>query len=298
MNLDVYRNFVKIIDAGTISAAAKELHIAQPALSNQLKTLEEAYGTQLVIRGARHLAPNNAGKILYEKAKRICQLEDTAQKEIYATVLGTRGTLHLGVTPAWPDTNTANIILGFGEAFPEIDFDIYEENSGQLLELLQRNTIEVAIIRRSGQLPPAFRIRLALEEQLMIAFHKKNPWLSEKLSAAPLTALEDVPLAVSRGFQKKITDLCQQAGFTPYIRAVCSSRYLPLRWASSGTVAAVFVGPVRPDQLSPDICCCPLLGPGMKTQRLFTVLKEGSLSAVAESFLTYVSQHQSYEREK
>ena len=45
MNLEVYRNYVAIIDAGTISAASRELHIAQPALSNQLKALEAAYGT-------------------------------------------------------------------------------------------------------------------------------------------------------------------------------------------------------------------------------------------------------------
>lgn len=57
MNLEVYRNYVAIIDAGTISAASRELHIAQPALSNQLKALEAAYGTQLVERGPRHITP-------------------------------------------------------------------------------------------------------------------------------------------------------------------------------------------------------------------------------------------------
>ena len=102
MNLEVYRNYVAIIDAGTISAASRELHIAQPALSNQLKALEAAYGTQLVERGPRHITPNNAGKILYEKARRMCQLEDAAQKEINASILGTKGTLHLGITPPGP----------------------------------------------------------------------------------------------------------------------------------------------------------------------------------------------------
>lgn len=200
MNLEVYRNYVAIIDAGTISAASRELHIAQPALSNQLKALEAAYGTQLVERGPRHITPNNAGKILYEKARRMCQLEDAAQKEINASILGTKGTLHLGITPTWPDTNSANMILDFSNTYPEIDFDIYEENSGQLLELLEKGTIEVAVIRSAGQLPPSFSVRHTIDERLMVAFHKKSPWLSSHLDAVPLTALEDVPLAISRGF--------------------------------------------------------------------------------------------------
>lgn len=190
MNLEVYRNYVAIIDAGTISAASRELHIAQPALSNQLKALEAAYGTQLVERGPRHISPNNAGKILYEKARRMCQLEDAAQKEINASILGTKGTLHLGITPTWPDTNSANMILDFSNTYPEIDFDIYEENSGQLLELLEKGTIEVAVIRSAGQLPPSFSVRHTIDERLMVAFHKKSPWLSSHLDAVPLTALE------------------------------------------------------------------------------------------------------------
>lgn len=293
MNLEVYRNYVAIIDASTISAASRELHIAQPALSNQLKALEAAYGTQLVERGPRHITPNNAGKILYEKARRMCQLEDAAQKEINASILGTKGTLHLGITPTWPDTNSANMILDFSNTYPEIDFDIYEENSGQLLELLEKGTIEVAVIRSAGQLPPSFSVRHTIDERLMVAFHKKSPWLSSHLDAVPLTALEDVPLAISRGFWQKILEICQNAGFTPHIRAVCSSRYMPLRWASSGTVAAIFVGPVRPDQLSQDICCIPLLGPGLETRRLFAISKSRSLSAVAEAFLNYIHDRSS-----
>lgn len=288
MNLEIYRNYVAIIDAGTISAASQVLHIAQPALSNQLKALERTYGTQLVERGPRHITPNDAGKILYEKARRICQLAETAQKEISASILGTRGTLRLGITPTWPDTNTANMILDFSHAYPEISFDIYEENSGQLLELLEKGAIDVAIIRSAERLPHIFSIRYTITECLMAAFHRKSPFLSEKFDAIPITALEDVPLVISRGFRKKIIEICENAGFAPTIRAVCSSRYLPLRWASSGTVAAIFVGPIRPDQLGLDICCVPILGLGMETRRLFVVNNERGLSSVANAFLSFV----------
>ena len=82
MILEHWKNFIAIIDAGTITAASKKLLIAQPALSNQLKKLEQLYGTQLVIRQPRRLELTDAGMILYQKAKRMCEIEQSAQNEI------------------------------------------------------------------------------------------------------------------------------------------------------------------------------------------------------------------------
>ena len=290
MNLETYRNFVKIIDAGTISAAARELCIAQPALSQQLKTVEAAYGTALVKRSARHISLTSAGHILYERAKRMCLMEQAAQEEIHACIAGTRGTLHLGLTPSWPDSELADMLMTFGKAYPHIDFDICEENSDQLLTLLDQERIEVAIIRRAAPLPPRFTAPHLVDERLMIAFHRDLPGLSAKAGALPVTALEDIPLAISRGFQQKIREICQSAGFTPRIRLTAASRYLPLRWALSGTAAAIFVGTARPDQLAEEICCCPLIGPGLETRRMVTVLRDRAMSAVTRVFLQYLQE--------
>ena len=48
MDIEYYRNFIAIVEAGSISAAAKQIAIAQPALSNQLKVLQKRFGTQLL----------------------------------------------------------------------------------------------------------------------------------------------------------------------------------------------------------------------------------------------------------
>ena len=84
MNIEYYRNFIAIVEAGSISAAAKRVAVAQPALSNQLKTLQKKFGTPLLNlkRGGHTVELTEAGCILYNKAKYICSTEDNIIKEI------------------------------------------------------------------------------------------------------------------------------------------------------------------------------------------------------------------------
>lgn len=69
MDLENYRNFLAIVEAGSMTAASEFIHIAQPALSKQLKTLEAAFGTKLIIttRGSKHLILTDAGKFYITK---------------------------------------------------------------------------------------------------------------------------------------------------------------------------------------------------------------------------------------
>ena len=73
MDIENYRNFLAIIEAGSITGAAEIVHIAQPALSKQLRALEQFYGTKLLLtaRGTRQIILTDAGRIVYQKAKYI-----------------------------------------------------------------------------------------------------------------------------------------------------------------------------------------------------------------------------------
>lgn len=97
MDMEYYRNFIAIVEAGSLSAASKRVHVAQPALSNQLKLLQKKFGTQLVNirRGVHNIELTNAGCILYNKAKYLCSLEDDTQREISDCVNGYTGTLRV-----------------------------------------------------------------------------------------------------------------------------------------------------------------------------------------------------------
>ncbi|MBQ3075360.1 MAG: LysR family transcriptional regulator, partial [Clostridia bacterium] len=85
MDIKTLRNFVEIVDSGSLTAASKKLFIAQPALSNQLKALEKEMNTTLIERNSRHQKLTDAGKLFYERAKSIILLENAMFSEISDT---------------------------------------------------------------------------------------------------------------------------------------------------------------------------------------------------------------------
>lgn len=290
MNLEHYKNFVAIVDAGTISAASKELLIAQPALSNQIKSLEDMYGTQLVVRKPRHIELTDAGKILYEKIKSMCYLEDSARKEIDACISGNRGTLWIGTSPANPDPVFYQILLDYHEAYPEVSFEIFERNSGLIIELLQSGMIEVGLIRaQSNMLPPDIRPFMTIQEKMMAYFHRDHKILSPGMEQIPLRYLKDLPVSISQGLRKGFTSACEQEGFTPHYMNISASRSTSQLWAADRQTVSIMAAASPFD--SGDYCLREIGASGLITLRMFAVEKNRRLSSIAENFLQFCRQH-------
>ncbi|TCV06956.1 LysR family nitrogen assimilation transcriptional regulator [Samsonia erythrinae] len=85
MNFRRLKYFVKIVDIGSLTQAAESLHIAQPALSQQLATLESELQNQLLVRGRRGVTPTEAGKILYSHALTILLQCEQAKDAVNST---------------------------------------------------------------------------------------------------------------------------------------------------------------------------------------------------------------------
>jgi len=319
MNFEHYKNFVAIIDAGTISAASKELMIAQPALSNQIKSLEDTYGAPLVIRKPRHIELTDAGKILYEKIKSICYLEDSAKKEISACVAGNRGTLWLrtpppppepppacsslpskalctrcsvgrGPPPANPDPLLYQILLDYHEAYPEVSFEIFERNSGIIIESLQAGMLEVGVIRAQPHiLPPDIRPVLTIQEKMMAYFHQNHALLSPSMEQIPMRYLKELPISISQGLRRGFTAACEQEGFKPYYMNISASRSTSRLWAADQRTVSIMAASAPFND--GDFCLREIAADGLITQRMFAVARNRRLSAVSETFLQFCRSH-------
>lgn len=295
MNLEHYKNFVAIIDAGTISAASKELLIAQPALTNQIKSLEDTYGAQLVIRKPRHIELTDAGKILYEKIKSICYLEDSAKKEISACVAGNRGTLWIGCSPANPDPLLYQILLDYHRAFPEVSFEMFERNSNIIIELLQSGMIEVGVIRAQSQfLPPDIRPVMTIQEKMMAYFHREHAVLSPAMEQIPLHCLKELPISISQGLRKGFAAACEQEGFKPHFMNISASRSTSQLWAADQQTVSIMASSAPYDD--GDFCLREIGADGLLTQRMFAIERNRRLSSVSENFLQFCRSHILMER--
>ena len=290
MNIEHYRNFVKIVETGTISGAAKILLIAQPSLSKQMKMLEKNLGVQLFKRNVRRVTLTSAGQIFYEKAKLISSLDAMTQDELQANVLGNKGTLRIGFTPSYPDLFVEELFNDFSILYPNIIYEIHESSSDQVLNLLRNNIVEIGIVRTPTYINPIFKSYRAVEEQLMTVFHKDNIWISPNVESVHIQELKTVPLSISRGFAEKVTEIFSEAGFEPNLLNVCSSRPTTLMWARHNKAVGL-VTTTSSKTLETDILVCrPLVGGDMSTKRSFAILKEHNLSSVAKSFLNFATE--------
>ncbi len=87
MNLRRLKYFVKIVDTGSLTRASAVLHIAQPALSQQIATLEGEFNQQLLIRTKRGVTPTDAGQVLYQHAISILKQCEFAPAAVSSTEL-------------------------------------------------------------------------------------------------------------------------------------------------------------------------------------------------------------------
>lgn len=287
MNLAYYRNFIQIVECGTISAASRKLLIAQPALSSQLKTMERELGADLLERSARRVTLTNAGKILYEKAKLILSLQDAAEKEIQACVCGSRGTVMLGATPAMPDALFSSILTSFRRENMDVLLDLYEMSSAAIIEMLKEGGIEVGLIRNYGEKNSQLTVWSAYEEHPTAVYKRGNPWLSSAILRVPIKMLRDVPLSVSRGFYQALKESCDEFQFEPSLISICTSRAATLLWAESGLGVAIVDESLNEPRDEGDLCFRPLNGKNMQAQRLLVTHEAHQPSAVAKTFLEY-----------
>ena len=297
MNLEFYRNYIKIIDCGTLSGAARDLHIAQSALSSQIKVLEEEYGSELFLRGNRRLVPTETGKLLYERSKSIVALVDASRKEIEACEGGVRGTVHIGMTQAYPDASMTKLLLDFQKEYPQVHYEFYEENSSDVIERLRSGVIEIGIIRTSGVLAPDLTEFLKLEQQLCAYCCYNNPWISPAERNIPITSLRDVPLAISRGFTGQICDIFERADMQPDIMSISTSRNNAVMWGKAGAAVAIICAGEYDDPDDAQTFCRPIVSDDpiiaqqLRATRSFVTLKSRTLSAAAKHFLDFSQKH-------
>src|SRR5256885_16778361 len=111
MNLRRLKYFVKIVDIGSLTQAADVLHIAQPALSQQLATLEGEVRQQLLLRTKRGVTPTEAGKVLYRHAQLILRQCEQARGDRAARGRGVSGAVSVGLGPGTPAAGPALPLL-------------------------------------------------------------------------------------------------------------------------------------------------------------------------------------------
>ena len=143
----VMTTFVRVVETGSFSAAARDLRMGQPAVSKAIAGLEDHLRTRLLVRSTRNLAPTEAGAAFYERAKKALEEADEAETAARAFGGGLEGRLRVSAPVTFARLRVIPYLAAFFDAHPGVRLELIMDDRG--INLLEEN-IDVAF--RAGSL--------------------------------------------------------------------------------------------------------------------------------------------------
>jgi LysR family nitrogen assimilation transcriptional regulator len=217
MELRQLRYFVAIVDHGSLSRAAVVLHVAQPALTQQLRQLEEKLGAQLLHRSAQGVICTDAGKLFYQHALAILKQVADAKAAVAQSTTRPSGSVTLGLPHSISGALALPLLTAARAEYPEITLQLTEEISGNLIEQLKSGRLNLAVLFDDGQLGQ-FAVTPLVDEDLMFVCRAGSPF-------APAEASVSLPQALA----STLILPAQQQGVRPQIERVARSAGLGLQ---------------------------------------------------------------------
>ncbi|WP_432630098.1 LysR family transcriptional regulator [Brotaphodocola sp.] len=234
MEIKQLEYFRAIVDAGTISGAARELHMTQPPLSYQIKMLEEELKVSLFLRGTKRITLTEAGKTLYEQAEKILTLTELTKSEVIKSSQAT--TLHIGLTPSTVSM-MSDYLMKFAQRYPKIRFDIHEGSTFTLKEQIENQQVDITTLRTPIALNGC-ETKSLVKERLMAMAVPEYPLFAGKTSVS-LRELIDQPLILSRRYQKYMLSAFEKAGVVQDFYCACEDARTAIIMAEKGLGIAI-----------------------------------------------------------
>ncbi|GAB7528752.1 nitrogen assimilation transcriptional regulator NAC [Pseudomonas sp. 3A(2025)] len=231
MNLRRLKYFVKIVDIGSLTQAADVLHIAQPALSQQLVTLEAEMQQQLLIRTKRGVTPTEAGKVLYGHAQVILRQCEQAQSDVNTSGQALSGPVSVGLAPGTAASSLSLPLLKrVRERHPGILLYLNENFGTTLSELIMNGRMDMAVLYGGREVHGLSFVPL-LREQLFLV--SGDPAMADREQIA-LAEVSDIDLLLPRTYNT-MRRLVDEA----FVRIERSARVIAEIESSTSLAAAV-----------------------------------------------------------
>ncbi|MES2659055.1 MAG: LysR family transcriptional regulator [Verrucomicrobiota bacterium] len=143
MELRQLKHFLEVGEAGSITAAAKKLRLTQPALSRQIKALEEELDTALLERGAHSITLTPAGEILLTEARKLVKFSDAMIEKVKATAVGEP--LRVGYAPSLAGEFLSVAIERFTQFHPRVRVSLYDWSSAEMRTGLESGKLDLIV---------------------------------------------------------------------------------------------------------------------------------------------------------
>jgi LysR family transcriptional regulator, benzoate and cis,cis-muconate-responsive activator of ben and cat genes len=243
MDLRLLGYVVAIAEEGSVSGAARRLHLTQPTLSRQLRELERRLGVELFSREGRRLTPTAAGQALVRRATTVLAEAEGALEDVRLAAQGLTGRLTVTFAGSGINGPLGGALGRIRRELPRVDLRLAESfNDAEMSTGVLDRRFDVAV-QRLPMRDARLATRAWWREPLTLFMPAGHP-LAHSAEPAPLSTLGQIPLViwprdVSPRSYDEIIALCHHAGVVPKIGAEGRSAQTLLALAAAGFGAAV-----------------------------------------------------------
>ncbi|MGP1906544.1 LysR family transcriptional regulator [Metabacillus sp. JX24] len=209
MNLNAMRQFVTVVQAGSVTGAAKELHISQPAISMQIRNLEKELGHTLFKARGRGIELTEAGEFIFQQAVKLFMAEEEAERKIEQYRRGITGNIRIFATNFAASYLMPGWIARYKRLYPEAGIQLFSGNTKSAIDKLMKNEIDFAVIASHSPLPDEADIVHLLDDELLFIVPCHHPLASKRAEFEDLIEEDFILRGEGSSTRSLVESLCQ-----------------------------------------------------------------------------------------
>lgn len=213
MDLFLLRNFLKIIELGSLTRAAEACGLSQPALSQQVARLEKTLGRPLFDRHGREMRLTDAGRLLQQRAEALLTLWENTTRELLDD--DQDGRIVLAAIPTIAPYLLPPLLTALRQHRPGARVEVHEEVTENLVRLCSRGEIDLGILALPDD-PLELALEPLFDEELLLVLPTDHPLaLKESVASEDLRSQPFVLLDEAHCLSGHIASFCRQQQFQP-----------------------------------------------------------------------------------
>ena len=250
MDLRQLRYLVALAEEQNFTRAAAREHIAQPALSQQIRRLEDEVGLVLVERTTRHMSLTDAGALLVTRARRIMAELDAAGDELEALKGMDVGRVRVGAMHTMGPIDVSLALAIFHERHPGVELTVREESSEELAEMIRDDELDLAFLSVTERIEShALALHQLVSEELVVVLSPDHRLAGRRrLRMAELSDQEFISYRPGARLRELLFAAGRHAGFEPRVKLESNESQRVRRLVARGMGVAILP---RSDAVSP-----------------------------------------------
>ena len=289
INLELYKTFYYVAKNESISRAANELLISQPAISKAIKTLEDQLNTNLFIRKRDGVELTEAGETIYKKIKDAMDLINSAENDLKTLTNMESGAINIGASKTIIHEFLMPYIKSFHKAHPNINIKIYTDKTSDIIKKAKMGIIDVIFTNLPYNLPQEFNeFKLIDLHDCFVANEDFSEYKNKKLTIKDLENLQLLVLTKGTATRIRLDNFCEENNIHIKPTMEFSSNTLIKEFTEEG----FGIGLLNEEHIKEELQSSKLfklnINLTLKEKYLGMVYNKENKSLVAKNFIKYI----------